>query len=365
MSDTALLEKNDSHDAAGVGDFLFSRCPVVPTVSAVAGALGWLDEVAAGEPDLHSFIRQQQGDYLREDPAPHRERYWLRHAGNLKAIWSRAAGAEMRVVGLSNIPSPFRLLTLPSSGIRTPADLKGKRLAIVGFHNALVDAGSLAATRGYEIALATAGLTLDDVEIVRIAIDNPFGDFKSASGRDPRALWKLRRVGAREYLTPLLRGQADVVAVRGTFAAELGEIFGALQVYDLVDHPDFVGASHDAAPYALLASQALIDERPDLLHNYLVRLVRAADWAGENRAEAIEVLARDLGHIGETIRITYGDDIGATLGLNFDPENIAALTSHKDYLLGKGALPRDFAIEDWLAREPLERALAAVRAGAE
>lgn len=363
MSDAALLEKSQDSKAAGVGDFLYSRCPVVPTVSAVAGALGWLDEVAAGEPALQSFIRQQQGDYLSDDPAPHRERYWIRHAGNLKAIWSRSAGAAMRVVGLSKTPSPFRLLTLQSSGIETIADLKGKRVAIVGFDKALIDAGSLAATRGYELALATAGLTLDDVEIVRISIKNPFGDFKSASGRDPRALWKLRRVGAREYLTPLLRGQADVVAVRGTFAAELGEIFGARQLYDLVDHPDYVEASHDAAPYALLASQALIDERPDLLHEYLVRLVKAAAWAKANPAEAIEILARDLGHIGETIRVTYGDDIGGALDLDFSEENIAALRSHKDFLLGKGALPRDFPIEEWLAREPLERAIAAVRAG--
>ncbi|MHA3791935.1 ABC transporter substrate-binding protein [Sphingomonas sp. YL-JM2C] len=362
MTDALTLDRASTKPAPDVGDFLYSRCPVVPTLSAVAGSLGWLDEVADSDPKLISFIRQQQGDYLLDDPNPHRERYWMRHAGNLKAIWARAAGGRFRVVGLSNTPSPFRLLTLPGSGIRTPADLKGKRLAVVGFHNALIDAGSMAATRGYELALATAGLTLDDVEIVQINVKSPYGDFKSASGRDPRALWKLRRVGAKEYVTPLLRGQADVVAVRGTFAAELGTIFGTETIYDLIDHPDYVDGSHDAAPYALLASQALIDERPDLLHDYLVRLVRASQWAASHPEEAIDVIARDLGHIGETIRITYGDDIGKSLALDFSDENVAALESHKNFLLGKGALPRDFAIEDWLAREPLARAIATAEA---
>jgi ABC-type nitrate/sulfonate/bicarbonate transport system substrate-binding protein len=358
-SNITSLEKQAAD--ARIGDFLFSRCPVVPTTSALAGGLGLLDEVAATEPNMKMFIRQQQGDYLLEDPAPHRERYWMRHAGNLKAMWARSAGAPSRVIGLSDTPSPFQLLTLPKTGIESPKDMKGKRVAIVAFHNALIDAGSMAALRGYELALESVGLTLKDVEVVKVAITNPYGDFKSASGRDPSALWKLRRVGAREAVTPLLRGDADVVAVRGTFATDLGTIFGLKKIYDVMDHPDYVHAAHDAAPYALLASQALIDERPDLLHKFMVQLVRAAQWAKQHPLETIDVIARDLGHISETIRVTFGNDIGRTFDLNFDKKNVDALISHKSFLRRQNALKEDFEIEDWLAREPLARALAEVK----
>lgn len=339
-------------------NFLYSRCPVVPTITGVAAQLGWLDQTLSTDPAITPLLQQQQGEHLAVDPAPHRERYWLRNSGNLKAIWARSEGAASRVIGLSWITTPNRVLTLPGSGIRTAADLKGRRLAVVGHANALVDAGRAAALRTYEIALASAGLTLDDVELVNVAVEKPYGDFKSSSGRDANALWTLRRVGQREFVTPILRGEADAVAVRGTFAVELGTIFGTHTVFDLADHLDPAGQSSDAPPYTLVASQALIDEQPEYLNRILVDLLKASQWSRENPQDTLRLLGNDLGHIAETIDATYGPQIHQGIGLDLSETSIAGLRAHKDFLLRHRFIKHDVDLQDWIDPQPLQRALA-------
>jgi ABC-type nitrate/sulfonate/bicarbonate transport system substrate-binding protein len=349
---------------AAPAGLLYSRCPVAPTVSGIAAQLGWLDEEVAAEKDLNILVQQQQGEHLPEDPAPHRERYWLRHSGNMKAIWARSLGTDSRVIGLSWARTPNQILTLPSSGIRTVADLKGRRLAIVSHSKALIDQGRASALRTYEVALATAGLTLDDVELVEVGVEKPFGDFKSTSGRDGNALWTLRRVGQREFITPILRGQADAISVRGSFAAELGTIFGTHVVYDLADNPDPAAAAADAPPFTLVASRALIEERPDLLNRILVRLVKAARWANEKPTDALQLLGQDLGHIAETVRVAFGPELATQLSLDLDERNVSALQSHESFLFRHGFLKKHVDVSDWVDRAPLRRALDSIDRGA-
>jgi ABC-type nitrate/sulfonate/bicarbonate transport system substrate-binding protein len=343
---------------------LYSRCPVAPTVSGIAAQLGWLDEEVAAEKELNILVQQQQGEHLPEDPAPHRERYWLRHSGNMKAIWARSLGTDSRVIGLSWARMPNQILTLPSSGIRSVADLKGRRLAIVSHSKALIDMGRASALRTYEVALATAGLTLDDVELVEVGVEKPYGDFKSSSGRDGSALWTLRRVGQREFITPILRGQADAISVRGSFAAELGTIFGTHVVYDLADNPDPAEAAADAPPFTLVASRALIEERPDLLNRILVRLVKAARWANEKPTDALQLLGQDLGHIAETVRVAFGPELATELSLDLDERNVSALKSHESFLFSHGFLKKHVDMSDWIDRAPLRRALDSIDRGA-
>jgi ABC-type nitrate/sulfonate/bicarbonate transport system substrate-binding protein len=356
------MQRTESAQSPHAG-LLYSRCPVLPTASGLAAQLGWLDEEAAAVKDLSVLVQQQQGEHLAEDPAPHRERYWLRHSGNLKAIWARSAGADSRVIGLSWARTPNQILTLPSSYIRSVADLKGRRLAIVSHRNALIDQGRAAALRTYEVALATAGLTLKDVELVDVGVEKPFGDFQSSSGRDASALWTLRRVGQREFITPILRGQADAISVRGTFAAELGTIFGTHVVYDLADNPDPAAAAADAPPFTLVASRALIEERPELLNRILVRLLSAARWANENPADALKLWGQDLGHIAETVRVSFGSEIATGLSIDLDERNIAALQSHENFMLRHGFLKRHVNVSEWIDPAPLQRALATLDRG--
>jgi ABC-type nitrate/sulfonate/bicarbonate transport system substrate-binding protein len=357
---TATSAGSDQPTRAGL---LYSRCPVVPTISGIAAQLGWLDEEAAAERDLNILVQQQQGEHLAEDPAPHRERYWLRHSGNTKAIWARSLGTDSRVIGLSWARTPNQILTLPSSGIRTVADLKGRRLAIVSHSKALIDMGRASALRTYEVALATAGLTLDDVQLVEVGVEKPYGDFQSSSGRDGSALWTLRRVGQREFITPILRGQADAIAVRGSFASELGTIFGTHVVYDLADNPDRAQTAADAPPFTLVASRALIEERPDLLGRILVRLVTAARWANQKPTEALQLMGQDLGHIAETVRVAFGTELATQLSLNLDESNISALQSHESFLFRHGFLQKHVDVPEWVDPAPLRRALDTIARG--
>ncbi len=353
----STVQQDKNGPRAEANGFLYSRCPVAPTLTGIATQLGWLDEEASNETSLDILIQQQQGEHLPQDPAPHRERYWLRNSGNLKAIWARSEGTQSKVIALSATRSPNQLLALPSSGIRTVADLKGKRLAIVSHKNALIDAGRASSLRTYEVALASAGLTLDDVELVEVGVDKPYGDFKSSSGRDANALWTLRRVGQRELIAPIIRGQADAMSVRGSFATELGTIFGAHVVYDLTDSTDPEQVASDSSPFTLVASQALIDEKPELLNRLLVRLLKTSNWANKHQDDAIKLLADDLGLIPETVRVAFGSDVIPGLSLNLDEPNIRGLKAHKDFLLRHGFLKNDVDIEEWIDPAPLQRAL--------
>ena len=358
---TVSCAKSPQSARAGL---LYSRCPVVPTVSGIAAQLGWLDEETVAEKDVNILVQQQQGEHLPEDPAPHRERYWLRHSGNMKAIWARSEGADSRVIGLSWARTPNRILTLPTSNIRSVADLKGRRLAIVSHSKALIDFGRASALRTYEVALATVGLTLDDIELVDVGVDKPYGDFKSSSGRDASALWTLRREGQREFITPILRGQADAIAVRGSFAAELGTIFGAHVVYDLADNPDRNATAADAPPFTLVASRALIEERPDLLNRIMVRLIKAAQWANRQPTDALQLLGQDLGHIAETVRVAFGTELATQMSLDLDEGNVAALQSHESFLLRHGFVKRHVDIAEWIDPAPLRYALDSIAHGA-
>jgi ABC-type nitrate/sulfonate/bicarbonate transport system substrate-binding protein len=108
----------------------YSRCPAVPTVSALAHQLGLIEEELKNEPGIEpEFVIagfSPKVDYGHED------RYWLRNAGHAPALWKRAKGVDARIVGLSFLEGSYPVFSLASSGIGSVADLKGKRLAVVG-----------------------------------------------------------------------------------------------------------------------------------------------------------------------------------------------------------------------------------------
>lgn len=338
---------------------IFSRCPVLASTAGVAAQLGYLDNDAERRPGLDIILRQQSAEpRSAQDPALHPTRYWLRHGPNLKALWARSQGSDDHLLGVSWFHAPDQIHALPGSGIRTPADLKGKRLAVPTQKDYLFDGPRATALRTYEVALGTVGLTLDDVELVELPVPNLAGGGK-LDWADPRVLWTIRRRAARNefWLQALREGKADVATSHISFAIEGAAVHGVTVVFDAANLEDRSLQAGPAVPLVLVASGALLRERREALVGLLADLVRASRWSKENPGEALRLTARDLGSDELTVEYTYGPELGENLDVDFDPRTLAALDAVKDSLVRHGTLPRNFALEDWIDRGPLEEAL--------
>ena len=112
--------------ANNVDTIWFTRCPV-PTATGLAYKLGWLD--AEFKPDgIHIKTLQEVGGDLARHHYDHQLATLVREGGNLLAIPAKAQGAPTRLVGLTWIDEAQAILVRPDSPIRSPLQLKGKRL---------------------------------------------------------------------------------------------------------------------------------------------------------------------------------------------------------------------------------------------
>jgi ABC-type nitrate/sulfonate/bicarbonate transport system substrate-binding protein len=335
---------------------IFSRCPVLPSTAGIAAQLGNLRNDPQRLPGLDIILRQQPAEpQSAQNAAAHPTRYWLRHGPNIKPLWARANDSDDYLLGVAWLNSPAQILALPESGIRTVKDLKGRRVALPTQKAGLFDMPRATNLRVYEVALQSAGLTVDDVEFVEVAQPYPKGKVDWA---DRKTLWTVRRRAQRgeSGIQSLVSGVADAVVSHIHFAVEGAAAVGANVVFDIASLEDKLRQAGGSVPHTIVASGALVRERPDELAELLARLLRAADWAKENPAESVRLTATDLGSDEQTIEYTFGDDFGTGFDIDLDPENLAALGAFKDFLFQRGFIPHDFSIEDWVDRAPLEAA---------
>jgi ABC-type nitrate/sulfonate/bicarbonate transport system substrate-binding protein len=333
----------------------YTRCPV-PTAWSLAVHLGWLDDEFADDGITVSSLLQSPDRAVRESHFDHTLADSFRHGGNTPPLWARSVGNDVRLIGLSWTDQPQLLLTLPESGIKSPKDLKGRRLSLPRRTRDTIDFWRAQALQFYHTALASAGLTLQDVELVDLPIERRFIDGAGAPSKDG-SLWSaaITRATQREEIAALVRGDVDVIASGGPRALENQALLGAHAVYDLLQSPTRLGRTSNSFPYTLTVSGALLERRPDLVVRVLVRILDAAEWAKSHRDEVVRITARELG-VAEEFVADGLPDLADQLDVNLAPENVAALQRRKDFLLEHGFIERDFDLDEWIAREPLEQA---------
>jgi ABC-type nitrate/sulfonate/bicarbonate transport system substrate-binding protein len=338
-------------------DLWFTRCPV-PTAFTLALQLGLFDDEFSGSDGIQ-FLSLQQSP----DPRVHRSHFdhtqpdSFRHGGNVPAIWAKATGADTRLIGLSWVTTPHPLYTLPGSGIRTVADLKGRRLAVAKrTRETAIDFWRATTLRIYETALATAGLTLADVTLVEIDVDRLHIDPAAIKESSNRSLFnsRNRRGGHRESIAALIRGEVDVIPGQGTHGTDYGTFLGANVVFDVGrDVPDKVARANNAFPEALTVSGRLAAERPDLVARVVARVLEAAEWAKTHHRETVTFIAREQGAPEDLVELTYGAELSQTFEVNLDRDKVAAIASQKAFLLKNGFIPADFDLEAWIDWRPL------------
>ncbi|MBD2840332.1 ABC transporter substrate-binding protein [Pseudomonas sp. JM0905a] len=329
----------------------FTRCPV-PTASGIAYKLGWLAEefAADGLPVSTLQDARQLGHHHYDHELPG----LFREGGNIPALVARAAGAPSRLIGLTWIEEWQTILVRPDSGIRSAADLKGKRLALPAWSDSR--GGSIArgmSLHGYKGALALAGLGFDDVTLVEVAL------LDQAVARTPEE--GLQRLWSG--LDHLVRGEVDAVYVKGASAADAARRLGLVVGIDLdrVAGPRY--RINNGTPRPITVHQSLLDEHFDLVVRFLAQTLRAAEWASDNRDALHSILQLETRAGSEGVAEAYRDDFHTTLAPDLSEQRLEYLGIQKDFLNLHGFLERDFDIAGWVDPRPLQAAheLLAVR----
>jgi ABC-type nitrate/sulfonate/bicarbonate transport system substrate-binding protein len=335
----------------------YTRCPV-PTASSIAIVRGALDDEFAGDGIAVSSLRASGDASVRESHFDHTKADSFRQGGNIPPIWSRSRGGDLRLVGLSWIETYQAVISLPGSGIETPADLKGKRLGVNKRVNDQIDFWRASAVRGFRTALGTAGLTLADAEIVELPVEETY--LSSAGGSDATSgslfgARSGRRIQAGELIA-LIRGEVDAIFTHGARGVDNVALLDAHVVLDITQLTERSLRIGNSQPNALTVSGELLERRPDLVARYLAATLRSARWAADHADETQRIIAREVGFAEEWVPTAYPGGIHATLTPSLDEDLVVAIESQKDFLLEQGFIPADFDVREWIAAGPLEEA---------
>jgi len=333
----------------------YTRCPV-PTAFSLAIQSGALDREFAADGIRIASLQQVADRSVLQSHFNHSLEDSFRYGGNIPPIWARSEGADTKLIGLALIDAPHVVLTLPESGIRTVADLKGKRLSVPRRVNDQIDFWRAGAIRTYEVALASEGLSLDDVELVDVPIAQGYIDpnggsaltgsiFASARGRGPLS----------GDLFALVEGRVDAIFTESSFATHLRRFLGAHVVYDVHSHPDPRVRHNNAIPQAFTVSAALVRDRPDLVARVVAQAILAAERARREREHVIHVTALEANVPEEVADATY-PLLEQQLATSLSPELRDLIHLRKQFLLSHGFIRTDFDLDDWIDPQPLRDA---------
>lgn len=187
-----------------------------------------------------------------------------------QAMIARGGGVPLKVFACSYRTAPFGFYSLPRAPIRSVQDMVGKRIGIQPTARFVLD-----------ILLQRAKIDPSTVEIVNMGWD----------------------------MTPLVSGQTDAVTGWITNTSALS-IIGP-------DRIDLMMGEAGLPDYGnpFFALEDAIDEKADILGNYLVANSRGWAWAYENRAEAVDIMCDAYPDLDRAIE---HQTVDAVMKLTFD-----------------------------------------------
>lgn len=329
--------------AATPDQLWYTRCPV-PTASGLAHHLGWLAEEFAAD-GLHIGVLQDAPPEIARHHFDHQLVGLFREGGNVPALVARSEGAPSRLIGLTWIEEWQSILVRADSPIRDAAGLVGARVAVPAWAATKAQSFPRAmALHGYAGALRSVGRGLDDV--VAVEVDSRLDP---SVGRDSGDGWW---PGLRE----LAAGEVDAVYVKGARSAEQAARVGAVVGVDLDAFEDRSLRVNNGTPRPITVHEDLLRDRPDLVTRFLVRSLRATQWAAANLDAVREVVGRETRSGVEGVVRAYGDRFHLSLAPELSAERLGLLERQKSFLADHGFLAADVDLAAWTAAEPLAEA---------
>ncbi|WP_132980171.1 ABC transporter substrate-binding protein [Pigmentiphaga sp. D-2] len=335
----------------------YTRCPL-PTASGLALDAGLLAEALADRGAALAAVETLDTPDARQSHFTHAVAGLFRQGGNIPPIWARSRGANTVLAGIAWTPEYQAILAHPGAGIRGIADLKGKRLALPVRRSGEIDFWRAMCLRGYDSALRLAGLTLADVTLVELPVDEVYIARQGEDEASRAWMWagaaRVRRQQAETFA--YVRGEVDALYASGALGLQLQALLQATEVVELGFHADRRAQINNQVPNILTVDADLARNRPDIVAAYLSALNRSIAWARRHPGDALRIYAREVGAPEEWIAPSYRETDFRSLRVGLDPELIAAVSSQKDFLLEHGFIQHDFDVHEWVCGEPMRLA---------
>lgn len=277
----------------------------------------------------------------------------FREGGNIPPIWARAGGFDNLVVGLNFNQRPQVIFVKEDSPIRSLHDLRGKKVLLPKRDDA-IDFWRATAQRGIISALEAHGLSEKDVEFVEVLMPAYL-----STEVEGGSIWAMKEDPTIPYkgeLGALEEGLVDAFYQAGGRARELEATGKVRAISDLASHPDLYYRVSNADPAVITASGMLAREHPHIIVQYLETLLKAAQWAKENRNEVVRILAKETFSSEEAVEKSHPPNFHEDLAPQINDEGIKALEIQKQFLKDHGFIEKDFDIKTWVDKTFLEAA---------
>lgn len=332
----------------------YTRCPV-PTPLGIAGQLGWLDERFGRSGVAIKSVKDSADPEIMRSHYDHHLSWSFRQGGSVPPLWAKSTGRKTRLLGLTWIDEFQAVIALPGSGIETIADLAGRSFGLPRRSDSIVNFQRGSALKGLYSALEIGGVAPEEVELVDIVDDDPAGLVPVGS---PRLHGLRRRLNYALEIKALHRGDVDAVFVKSAQGIVAANLLAAHIVSDFGFHPNPEIRINAGTPRVLTIDEEFLAKRPDMVVDLVIETLRAGRWARENRQALLRTISIESTVPEEAALTAFGENFHLGFDLTLDGDSLSALSFYKDFLLRHGILETDFNIDEWVAHEPLERALA-------
>ncbi|MGL4318749.1 MAG: ABC transporter substrate-binding protein [Pseudomonas sp.] len=300
------LSAGSQHSGGGVVDVLRTQQIFEKEFAADGIKVQWSFFKGAG-PVINEALANDQVDFA--------------YLGDLAAIIGKANGLDTRVLSATARNVRLYLGVVPGSGIKTLADLKGKRVAIFrGTANQL----------SFAAALASQGLKERDFQVINL-------DFNAAT-----AALAAKQIDATW-------GAANLIALQQRGLAELP-----------LNTDDLNGVGSVQAVF--LGTGAFVDRYPEITARLLKAQQKAVQWLrDENHKQAYVELVSGLASYPQVLLQTDLDQasFNAIFDPRLDPDFLARLQSGVDLAAGQRLIRKGFQVSQWVEPKFLEAALKA------
>lgn len=357
---TSVLEqtpKTDHPSTKSLTEAYYTICPVF-VASNIAVEFGWLDEEFKRVGAKATYLRSLANNGGWIPHYTHGLPNLFRDGGAIPTIRARADLTSTKLIGLTWAQTGGQIVVRSDSGIHRVADLKGRRFGIVTSQNkSKIDFSRATAHRGILLALALAGLTEKDAEIVDLPdVDDP----KFAQAQRPSELWSQSRAHFNNPsfapdLVALQEGQVDAIYGNPGRTEALVQSGKYTVIEDLANHPDWTLQVANG-PYTTAVNTAFAESHPEVIVAFLRAAVRAGRWANRNKPAAAEIFTRVTFYSNPKLieRLIAAVDFVPQLS----PKNIAAIEIQKKFLRDHGYVTNDFSVGNaWADASYLEEAI--------